>query len=112
MHTILSRMRPIPLLALALLFGGSVASCVRPAQTPTSNEERHDLPVTVEDVRILERARVILSSETGWNRADTRECPEGSATVSLFCALQKASVEILGKYDHRRAALQEVRFVI
>ena len=31
---------------------------------------------------------------------------------SLFCALQKASIEVLGKYDHRRVALQEVRFAI
>ncbi|MEP7273354.1 MAG: hypothetical protein ABI882_17780, partial [Acidobacteriota bacterium] len=28
------------------------------------------------------------------------------------CALQRASVDILGKYDHRRVALQEVRFAV
>jgi hypothetical protein len=33
-------------------------------------------------------------------------------TYSLFCALHKSSVEVLGTYDHRRAALQEVRFSI
>jgi hypothetical protein len=30
----------------------------------------------------------------------------------LFCALQAASIEVLGQYDHRRVALQEVRFAI
>ncbi|HVH42331.1 MAG TPA: hypothetical protein VM925_08300 [Labilithrix sp.] len=99
-------------LVLVLGLGFGVLSCARPAQAPTSDEERHDPPVTEEDVRILERADIILSSEPVWNRADTRECVDASAKLSLFCALQKASVEILGTYDHRRAALQEVRFVI
>jgi hypothetical protein len=30
----------------------------------------------------------------------------------LFCALQKADREILGEYEHRNVALQEVRFAI
>ena len=34
------------------------------------------------------------------------------AKRSLFCALQKACVDVLGSYDHRRAALQEVRFAV
>jgi hypothetical protein len=33
-------------------------------------------------------------------------------SFSLFCALQKASIDVLGTYDHRRAALQEVRFAV
>lgn len=63
-------------------------------------------------MRILERADAILSSDAVWNRADTRECPAGETTFSLFCALHDACVEVLGHYEHRRAALQEVRFVI
>ena len=31
---------------------------------------------------------------------------------SLFCALQKACIDVLGVYDHRRVALQEVRFAV
>ena len=31
---------------------------------------------------------------------------------SLFCALAKASIKVLGKYEHRRVALQEVRYII
>jgi hypothetical protein len=67
---------------------------------------------TPEDLRILRRADQILADESKWNRRDTRVCPPADKTWSLFCALQKASLEVLGKYDHRRAALQEVRFVI
>ncbi len=74
--------------------------------------EQRDQPVTKEDLLILQRADKILSSEDVWNRQDTRVCKPEDKTWSLFCALQKASIEILGKYDHRRAALQEVRFVI
>jgi hypothetical protein len=29
-----------------------------------------------------------------------------------FCVLEKASIGVRGKYDHRAAALQEVRFAI
>ena len=49
-----------------------------------------------------------------WNRHDDRVCDddEASGKRSLFCALQKADREILGEYQHRNVALQEVRFVI
>jgi hypothetical protein len=109
---------------LALVACAGHSSSVRPssaqdhvvgpavAHVDASGEERHDLPATDDDVRILEGADAILSSEAVWNRVDTRECLEGAIQVSLFCALQKAAVNVLGKYDHRRAALQEVRFVI
>jgi hypothetical protein len=74
--------------------------------------EQRNQPVTKEDLQILQRADKILSSEAVWNRQDTRVCQPEDKTWSLFCALQKASIEVLGSYDHRRVALQEVRFVI
>jgi len=81
--------------------------------TPTSPDlERRDLPVTVQDLEILDRADAILSDEAKWNRQDDRICAHEDSTWSLFCALRRASVEVLGNYDHRRAALQEVRFAI
>ncbi len=98
--------------ALALGLALTVPGCHGQAHDATAEEERHDLPVTAEDVRILQRADAILSSEAVWNRADTRECPGSATTFSMFCALQKATIEVIGHYDHRRAALQEVRFVI
>jgi hypothetical protein len=74
--------------------------------------ERRDQPVTKDDPLILKRADEILSDETKWNRKDDRTCRPEDKEWSLFCALEKASIEVLGKYDHRRAALQEVRFAI
>lgn len=86
-----------------------LASC---ASAPLPAYENRDQPVAVADLRILDRADALLGSESDWNRNDTRECPPAAATLSLFCALHKASIDVLGAYDHRRAALQEVRFAI
>jgi hypothetical protein len=80
--------------------------------TTAPQYERRDQTVSKEDLRILQRADQILAVESKWNRHDTRDCPPSDKTWSLFCALQKASIDVLGKYDHRRAALQEVRFVV
>ena len=76
--------------------------------------EKRDLPVSAQDLQILGRADQLLGAESSWNRADDRECKddEASGKRSLFCALQAASIEVLGHYEHRRAALQEVRFAI
>jgi len=76
--------------------------------------EQRDLPVTNEDLLILTKAGELLKDESVWNRADDRECKDDEVTGkrSLFCALQKASIDVLGTYDHRRVALQEVRFAV
>jgi hypothetical protein len=74
--------------------------------------ERRDQPVTEEDLKILLRASDILSSPSVWNRHDTRECHPTDKTWSLFCALEKASRDVLKEYRHREVALQEVRFAI
>lgn len=69
-------------------------------------------PVTKADLQIAKRAQEILDSPSKWNRADNRVCPAEAKTVSLYCALQMATIEIGGKAEHRGAALQEARFVI
>jgi hypothetical protein len=69
-------------------------------------------PVTKADLQILQRARQILDSSSKWNRADNRVCPAGATTFSLYCALETATAENAGKFEHRGAALQEARFVI
>lgn len=76
--------------------------------------ERRNQPVTPEDLRILERADAFLKDESAWNRDDDRLCDDDKATGkwSLSCALDVACIEVLGEYDHTRAALQEVRFVV
>ncbi|MGA8702158.1 MAG: hypothetical protein WB625_10970 [Candidatus Sulfotelmatobacter sp.] len=55
------------------------------------------------------RARQILNSQSKWNRADTRVCPADARTFSLYCALEKATDEVSGKFEHRGAAMQEAR---
>lgn len=86
-----------------------------PQLTPTSPElEQRDQPVTNDDLLILTKASELLKDESVWNRADDRDCKDDEATGkwSLFCALQKACIDVLGTYDHRSVALQEVRFAV
>lgn len=76
--------------------------------------ERRNQSVTVEDLRILERADAFLRDEAAWNRKDDRQCDDDKASGrwSLSCALDVACAEELGHYEHARAALQEVRFAV
>lgn len=128
MHDRLSRS------TLPLLFACCLAACATgeakaqatvPAQSrdqfgdPAQYEVR-DLPVTVQDLQTLERAAALLGSESAWNRNDDRQCADDEAIDkrSLFCALQRASADVYGSHDpykvadHRRVALQEVRFAV
>src|ERR1700733_2328517 len=68
--------------------------------------------VTKADLEIAKRAKQILDSPTKWNRADNRKCLAEAKTFSLYCALEKATDEVSGKFEHRGAAMQEARFVI
>ena len=64
------------------------------------------------DAKILQRAAVILSTTTVWNRADDRKCPAEAKTWSIYCAMQKATVEATGQWHHRRPAMEVVRVII
>jgi len=100
-------------LLLSMLLAGLSTPATQITQTSPQLEQR-DQPVTDDDVAILTRAQALLKSSSSWNRADERECKddEASGKRSLFCALEKACIEVLGSYDHRRVALQEVRFAV
>ncbi len=113
--------------AAALLVAASAAGSQQSGTAPRAGEEgcirftatsaeleRRDRPVDRDDLRILLRAEALLSDAAGWNRDDDRVCvdDERSGRRSLFCALHRASLEVLAAYEHRRAALQEVRFAI
>ncbi|MES3037654.1 MAG: hypothetical protein V4736_07075 [Bdellovibrionota bacterium] len=67
------------------------------------------IPVTKTDVKILQKASKILSSESKWNRDDNRECPMEAKSFSLYCAMNKASIEVNGEFDHRLPAMEELR---
>jgi hypothetical protein len=98
------------ILTLALLMAAVVGLLARQQMAI----ESRDQPATADDLRILRRADALLGDASVWNRHDDRVCDddEASGKRSLFCALQKADREVLGEYQHRNVALQEVRFAI
>ena len=99
-------------LFVAVLLSPICAGAQETKPQPNSDNSNVRPAVTKVDLQIVKRAREILSSESKWNRADNRICPAEAKTISLYCALQMATVEVGGKAEHRGAALQEARFVI
>jgi hypothetical protein len=89
-----------------------VANIVATAATPPADDPDAHPPVTPLDLQIVRHARTILDAPAKWNRADDRKCPAEATTFSLYCALQKATLEAGRSFEHRGAALQEIRFVI
>lgn len=82
------------------------------AAKAADDSEDHAPAVAAEDLQILDKANALVPDEAHWNRHDTRECSPNETKLSLFCALHKACIDVLGHYEHRRAALQEVRFAV
>ena len=72
------------------------------------------LPPSDIDVAIIDRASALIADPARWNRGDERVCTDDRAadSWSLFCALHQASIEVDGRYLHRRPAMQVAREVI
>ena len=72
------------------------------------------VPVTEDDLKIIQLAKKLLSEEQYWNKEDDRRCDDDLAnkSYSLYCALRLASLEIENKYNHRNAVLQKLRHLI
>jgi len=103
------------ILFAAILFPtGSAYAQTPPDKTLSSPADDSEVrpPVTKADLEIVDHAQRILDSPLKWNRADTRKCPDTAKTFSLYCALEKATYEVTGSFEHRGAAMQEARFVI
>ncbi|WP_345991554.1 hypothetical protein [Sulfurimonas sp. HSL-1716] len=73
--------------------------------------EKRDIRVSQVDLDILTKADALLSDENTWQKEHPTNCSH-SQKLDLYCALQNASVAVMGKYVHRQPALQEVRFNI
>ena len=73
--------------------------------------ESRDIHVSQVDLGILIKADALLSSKDIWSRDRISNCSQ-PGRLDLYCALERASVEVIGKYIHRQPALQEVRFII
>jgi hypothetical protein len=101
-----------PAVLLVFVAVGQGQSSVGQSAGSVADDPEVRPPVTKVDVQIVQRAREILDSESKWNRADTRVCPADAKTFSLYCALEMATHQVSGKFEHRGAAMQEARFVI
>jgi len=109
--TVFPRARRLAPLAVGLAaFASSV--CAQTAPAPAADDPDARPPVTRADLDIVRRARAIIAAPAQWNRADNRQCPAGAKVFSLYCALEKATRDAGLNFEHRGAALQEVRFVI
>jgi hypothetical protein len=99
-------MRWVVTLFIYLLF--STAASAQP------RKEESSLVFDPSDLLIIKKADSILSDSLKWNKQDDRECVDdiASGKYSLFCALYKASIDVTGTYEHRRAAMQQVRIIV
>ena len=64
------------------------------------------------DLKIVQKAAEILAKEGVWNREDNRKCPVNASKWSIYCALEKAEVEVTGGFHHRRPAAEIVREIV
>jgi hypothetical protein len=73
-----------------------------------------DVPVTPVDLKIIRKAKEFLKVEKSWHKNDDRNCEDDieKNCFSLFCALQRASIEFEGEYNHRNAIMQKIRHTI
>jgi hypothetical protein len=71
-----------------------------------------EVPPNRVDREILERAATIITSDEVWNRADDRKCPAAATTWSIYCAVERAQLDIVGAFHHRRPAGELVREIV
>src|SRR5262249_25756766 len=73
---------------------------------------KQEVPPNAVDREILQRAATIITSDAVWNRADNRKCPATATTWSIYCAVERAQIEIVGAFHHRRPAGELVREIV
>lgn len=100
------------LLMLTLMLPLAVAAQAPASQPAATDDSEARPPVTPADLQIVQHARQLLDAPSKWNRADNRKCPAEAKTFSLYCALETATIQSGRAFEHRGAALQEMRFVI
>ena len=72
----------------------------------------HEVAPNALDLKIMQRAAALISSDAKWNRKDNRVCPDTATTWSIYCAMEKATVDVTGAPSHRRPALEAVRLIV
>src|SRR5208282_1436271 len=71
-----------------------------------------EVPPNGLDREIVQHAAAIITSDAVWNRADNRKCAPTATTWSIYCAEQRATIEVTGGFHHRRPALELVRQIV
>ncbi|HEY6358526.1 MAG TPA: hypothetical protein VIX35_09800 [Vicinamibacterales bacterium] len=71
-----------------------------------------EVPANALDREILQHAAAIITSDAVWNRADNRKCAPTATTWSIYCAEERASIDVTGGFHHRRPALELVRQLV
>ncbi|HET6433676.1 DUF6197 family protein [Dyella sp.] len=75
-------------------------------------DTRSEVPPNAMDVAILRKAKALLADASRWDREDDRQCTPAKTMLSLYCAMQQASISESGGFQHRRPALQIVRRLV
>src|SRR5258708_33602318 len=70
------------------------------------------VPASDLDREILAEAATIITADSVWNRADNRKCAPAATTWSIYCAVQRATIEVTGGFHHRRTAMQMAAQVV
>jgi hypothetical protein len=70
------------------------------------------VPASGLDREVLKNAATIITSDSVWNRADNRKCAPAATTWSIYCAVQRATIEVTGGFHHRRPAMELVRQIV
>ena len=70
-----------------------------------------EAPPSNTDREILIKAEQYLSNQSVWDKYDDRNC-DGKTLISLYCALARATQDIMGSYQHRQPVMQIVRRII
>ncbi|HEY2382979.1 MAG TPA: hypothetical protein VGK48_17520 [Terriglobia bacterium] len=73
---------------------------------------KQEVPPNAVDREILQRAATIITSDAVWNRADDRKCPATATTWSIYCAVERAQLDVVGAFHHRRPAGELVREIV
>jgi hypothetical protein len=82
------------------------------AACPSDDDTEVAPTPTNTDLAVLRRADDLLSAPSAWSHAGDRECEPAARSFNLYCALHRASIDVVGVACHRSAALQEVRWIV
>ena len=75
-------------------------------------DPKHEVAPEALDERIILRAAEIARAGADWNRADDRRCDAHPTSWSIYCAMDRATIEVTGAHDRRRPAMEVVRLLV